>query len=54
MIHPKVISAGLAGAVVTILAWAIPPLHDAPSEVIAAMTTVVSFVAGYFTPSAGP
>lgn len=53
MIHPKVVAAGLSGAVVTILAWAIPPLHGAPVEVIAAMTTVVSFVAGYLTPGGG-
>jgi hypothetical protein len=51
VIHPKVAAVGLAGAVVTILAWAIPPLRDAPAEVIAAMTTIVGVVAGYLTPA---
>ncbi|MCW2864743.1 MAG: hypothetical protein JWP48_6451 [Actinoallomurus sp.] len=47
----KVTAATLAGAVVTILVWI---LHltgvDIPSEVAAAITTVLAAVAGYMAP----
>jgi len=47
----KVTAATLAGAVVTILVWV---LHltgvDIPSEVAAAITTVLAAVAGYMAP----
>jgi hypothetical protein len=47
----KVTAATLAGAIATILVWI---LHltgvDIPSEVAAAMTTVLAAVAGYMAP----
>ncbi|HEY0538044.1 MAG TPA: hypothetical protein VGD53_06730 [Actinoallomurus sp.] len=51
MPEKKVTAATLAGAIATILVWI---LHltgvDIPSEVAAAMTTVLAAVAGYMAP----
>ncbi len=51
MPEKKVTAATLAGAVATILVWI---LHlagvDVPSEVAAAIATVLAAVAGYFAP----
>lgn len=52
---PKVAAAGIAGAFVGIILWAINYFYqiEVPAEVASALTTIVAFVAGYMTPPAG-
>lgn len=48
MINPKVAAGGVAGAFVTVLVWAAALAGvEVPAEVAAALTTLVSFGAGY-------
>lgn len=48
MVHPKIAVAGVAGAVTTILVFVVNELGvDVPPEVAAAVTTILSFGAGY-------
>jgi len=48
---PKVASAGIAGAAVTIVVWLIGLLGvEIPGEVAAALAAVFAFVAGYLIP----
>lgn len=48
--QPKVLAAGVAGALTTILVYILGTQGVAiPADVAAAITTVISFVAGYFT-----
>jgi len=50
--RPKVAAAGIAGAATTILIWILNSLMgvEVPPEVAAAITTILAFLAGYFTP----
>jgi putative flippase GtrA len=50
--RPKVAAAGIAGAITTIVIWILNSLLgvEVPPEVAAAITTVLAFLAGYFTP----
>jgi len=49
----KVNAAGLAGALMTVIAWMLSRRGiSMPPDVAAALTTVLSFVAGYLTPPA--
>lgn len=50
----KVTATVLAGAIVTILVWAVHQFANVsvPPEVAAALVTVVSFLVGYFVPAA--
>ncbi len=50
--QPKVVAAGLGGALATIVVWLIGVLFrvDVPPAVAAAIATVFSFAAGYITP----
>ncbi len=49
-LHPKVASAGLAGAVALIILWGISYVLVVPPEVAAAFTVVLSFAGGYLAP----
>lgn len=44
----KVTAVALAGAVVTVIVWAASPVVDVPPPVVAALTTIVLAIAGYF------
>ena len=47
--EPKVLAAGVSGAVATVLIWAATLAGlDLTPEVAAAIATLVAFVAGYF------
>lgn len=48
----KILAAGLAGAITSILAWVLIVTTDVeiPANVAAAITTVLTFAAGYFVP----
>lgn len=47
-INPKVQSAGIGGAVATLIVWGATALGvEVPAEVGAAIATVVAFAAGY-------
>ncbi|WP_433173891.1 hypothetical protein [Actinoallomurus sp. CA-150999] len=51
MLEKKVTAAAIAGALVTIVVWILHLSHvDVPPEVVAAATTLLSAVAGYFAP----
>lgn len=57
--HPypvqKVAASGIAGAVVMIIVWLLNSyllLEPMPAEIVAALTTLVSFAVGYFVPPA--
>lgn len=52
-INPKVAAGGVAGAVTIILVWILNTGAgvDVPPEVASAITTVLSFAAGYMMPS---
>lgn len=51
----KVATGTATGGIVTVLVWALKTYAavDIPAEVAAALTTVLSFVVGYFTPPEG-
>lgn len=52
MIHPKVASAGVAGSATIILVWALGEFGvSVPPEVASAITTLLSFAAGYLRSS---
>jgi hypothetical protein len=52
----KVAAAGAGGAVTTLLIWALQAFAgvEVTPEVAAAITTVIAFLAGYFTPQPQP
>lgn len=51
--QPKVLAAGVAGALTTILVYILGTQGvTIPADVAAAGTTVIAFVAGYFTSNA--
>jgi hypothetical protein len=52
----KVGAAGAGGAITTIVIWVLHDLAgvEVTPEVAAAITTVVAFLAGYFTPQPQP
>lgn len=46
--QPKVVAGGVAGAFTILLVWVLGTLGvDVPAEASSAITTLVSFVAGY-------
>lgn len=48
--QPKVLAGGVAGAVTVLLVYVVGLAGvDVPPEVAAAVTTVITFAAGYFT-----
>jgi hypothetical protein len=51
---PKVVAAGVTGALTVLLVW-LAGLADieVPPEVASAVTTILSFIAGYMAPRAG-
>lgn len=52
MLNPKVAAGGVAGAATVILVWGLGLLDvDVPAEVASALTTVISFGAGYLKPA---
>jgi hypothetical protein len=52
--RPKVAAAGIAGAATTILIFILERLGvEVPADVAAAITALLAFVAGYFTPQSG-
>lgn len=52
-INPKVTAAASAAAVTTLIAWIASLLGlSVPAEVQGAITTILVFAAGYFTPGA--
>jgi len=51
-LHPKVQNAGIAGALTVVLVWAATLLGvEVPPEVASAITTILSFAAGFITKS---
>lgn len=50
-LHPKVAAGALASAVSAIIVWAVSHWVTVPAEVAVALTTLLSFGAGYLTPS---
>ena len=53
-INPKVTAAACAAGVTTILAWVASLCGiEVPAEVQGAITTILVFAAGYFTPASG-
>ena len=53
-LHPKVKASAIAGTVVTVFLAAAPTLgitHDSALALVAAATTIVTFVSGYLKPS---
>jgi hypothetical protein len=50
---PKVVAAGATGAVTVVLVWLAGYANiDVPPEVASAVTTILSFIAGYLAPRA--
>lgn len=51
-INPKVAAGGVAGSITIILVWVLGFFHvEVPPEVASAFTTIISFGAGWATPS---
>ncbi|MHB8815837.1 MAG: hypothetical protein ACYDAE_21605 [Steroidobacteraceae bacterium] len=50
----KLAASGIAGSVTAIVVWAVKQWGsvDVPADIAVAISTVISFVAGYFTPPA--
>lgn len=51
--HPKVIAAGLAGALTTLIIFTVQQVfhQEVPGDVSAALTTIIAAAAGYLTSS---
>jgi hypothetical protein len=51
-LHPKVVAGGLAGIIVTVLVSVLSMVGvSVPTEVIAAATTLIGFIASYLQPA---
>lgn len=53
---PKVMAAGIAGAITTLIVWIANYMLDVqvPAEVGAGLTTIIAFIAGYYTKDKKP
>jgi len=52
---PKMAASVIAGAITVLIVWGLKQYAhtEIPGEAASAMTTVISFVAGYFAPKSG-